>query len=46
MKKTVSFDVWKSIDLFKHTPSHMVSNISTITQMSHKHPVFEGQISS
>jgi len=40
---TLSFDVWKIIYLFKHTPSHMVSNISTITQMSLKHPVFEGQ---
>ena len=39
-------DVCKSVYLFKHTPSHTLSTISTITQMSHKHPVFEGQISS
>jgi len=39
-------DVCKSVYLFKHTPSHTLSTISTITQMSHKHPVFEGQMSS
>jgi len=39
-------DVCKSIYLFKHTPSHTLSTISTITQMSLKHPVFQGQMSS
>jgi len=32
--------------LFKHTPSHTVLAVSTITQMTHKHPVFEYQIFS
>ena len=30
----------------RRAPSHMVSNVSTITQMSRTHPVFECQISS
>jgi len=30
--------------LFNYKLSHMVSSISNITQMSHKHPEFEGQI--
>ena len=43
---TVSFDVEKIIHLFKDTNSHTVSKIFTITQMSHKHLVLEGQMSS
>jgi len=45
-KSTVPLDVWKSTYWFKHTPSHTVSGISTIKQMSRKHPLFEDQISS
>jgi len=39
IEKHLCFDVWKSTYLLKHTPSHTVSSISPITQMSHKHPV-------
>ena len=42
----VSFHISTNIYLFKHTPTHTVSRISTITQISYKHPVFDDWISS
>jgi len=34
--------VSKSIYMWQHTPSHMVSSISDIKHVSHKWPIFEG----